>query len=436
VTESETEILTKFPEIQVVVRGEGEAALLAVLDALAENRIPAGPGIYTRGSDGVPRGEPSARIGDLDSLSAPVFQDSDSTAYNILPIATSRGCSFACSFCEIVTTWGRRVSYRSIDSVVREIEALVARTGQRSFQVIDDTFTQNPHRVLDFCRALQEADLDIDWTCFSRIDTIEEAMMENMAAAGCRGIFFGIDTGTEFIWHKINKRLSRAMVLDVVRRALQYMGVTASYIWGYPTEDFGQFAQTVSLAHAVANLPRRDYPLFTQLHFLAPSRATSLFRACEHQTAFSEEVCLEVLGGATLRSFSGLDGYESCLALIREAPRLFAGFRYYRSPDLERKWEIMLAAQRLLEDFVGRAFLSGNSSAVLKELRTELRRLEKAPHGQEQIAQIAGTFTGNLQMGPYFQGLLDRLARDCDISAFALDGDLALSAARTGGRNE
>jgi radical SAM superfamily enzyme YgiQ (UPF0313 family) len=378
VNANERAILERFPEIDVVVRGEGEATLPAILEALRDGRAPSGPGVYAR-EKLVPLGRGAAqiakpdRVRELDHLPWPDYAAIDPARYDRLAVVTSRGCPFNCSFCEIITMWGRTVEYRGAADVVAELAHLVETTGNHSVDFIDDTFTVHKRRVLELCAAIVDAGIDARWTCFSRADTITEEVAEAMAAAGCDTVFFGIDTGSELLWREISKRLSRAQVLDAVGATLRHTGVTASYIWGYPSEGFDDFVATIRLAYEVASLPRHGHRLHTQLHFLSPTRATPIFEAHGDSLRFSADVRLEIFGSSRLRDFAAEPDYEACVALIRSDPAMFAPFYFYATPELARKRALMDGSEAIRERLLGAAILLGDADAAIDGLLGDLR---------------------------------------------------------------
>ncbi len=336
---NEKRILEQCDAVDLVVRGEGEEALVNIARSVTAGSTPAGPGICRRLPDGTIDCPSPNRIADLDGLPWPLRSRVQMTDYTRQPIVGSRGCPFDCSFCEIITMWGRRVAYRSIADVIREVEVSTKLSRNARVDFIDDTFTINKARVLDLCREMETRTPAVRWSCFSRIDTLDGEMMEAMAAAGCRMVFFGIDTGSELMWKRINKRLSREKVLEVVGESLRYFNATASYIWGYPDESYDEFLETLALAGDVARLSEgRRYGVQTQMHFLCPTRATPIYTDFGHTLRFDEDVPLDICGDRPLRSFSGEPGYAECVARVRSDRALYAPYYHYPSEALDRKF--------------------------------------------------------------------------------------------------
>lgn len=340
----EERLLERFNSVDVVVRGEGEWVLPTILDAFERGEAPAGPGIFARNARGRVQGTPPVRIPDLDALPWPDRSLLPSDRYTQAPLVTARGCPFSCAFCDIITMWGRTVGYRSIDDVVREVEAILA-TGITKINILDDTFTVNRRRVIAFCRALRHAGLEAQWSCFSRIDLVDDELLDEMVAAGCRSIYFGIDASTEDGWEKINKHLDRDKILATVQKALTRCSIWTSFIWGYPFESFNDFAMTIDFAHEIAQLNELfPHRVTVQLHFLSPEPATPLFAEYGHTLKLGKGMPLGVLGGRSLSFYSRQKGYAECLALIATDPALFSPFFYYPSERLLEKLMVMQEA--------------------------------------------------------------------------------------------
>ncbi len=384
VNSQEIDILRRFQHVNVIVRGEGEHVLPGIVQSLIKGIVPVGPGIFSRGPDGQPTGESPKRIQDLDSLSLPSFGEIDLSNYTRLAIVTSRGCPFDCSFCEIITMWGRSTGYRSIDCVLDELESMVRLAPGYTIDFLDDTFTLNKKRVLRICEEIVRRRLLFRWTCFSRIDTIDVEMMEAMARAGCYNVFFGIDTGSELMWKNTNKRLSKKKVLETSSKSLNFFDMTASFIWGYPDETFSDFEDTVDLAYEVACLPG-PRKVWTQLHFLSPTRATPIFEKHHKSLKFSEKIELEVIG-AKLSRYSRKESYQECVALIVSDDHLFSPFYYYDSPDLDRKLAVTLESEKLGLGAAFRKMTSNDPSSTSEQEIANCKKLAESDAPLERLA--------------------------------------------------
>src|SRR5207247_5098220 len=79
--------------------------------------------------------------------------------------------------------------------------------GINSFELVHDMFTVDRKRVVEFCAALLESEEEFYWGSSARTDCIDEELIALMARAGCRGIFFGIESGSKRMQKIIDKGL-------------------------------------------------------------------------------------------------------------------------------------------------------------------------------------------------------------------------------------
>ena len=140
---------------------------------------------------------------------------------------SSRGCPFTCSFCSTATFTGRRVRYRSSESVLAEIRQYYKHYGLHRFVFDDDIYTVHKKRAIGLCRAIASLPFasDLQWGCNTRIDCLDDETLDALYDAGCRNILFGVESGdidvqTRFakgkrgldgFQHKIERMLEKGM---------------------------------------------------------------------------------------------------------------------------------------------------------------------------------------------------------------------------------
>ena len=126
----------------------------------------------------------------------------------VTTIFTSRGCPFKCTFCDRPHL-GKHFRARSAKNVVDELE-LCVNMGIQEFLFYDDTFTVDKKRVIDICNEIVKRKLNIGWDIRARIDTIDENVLQHLKKANCRGIHYGIESGT----NKILKVLKKGIKIE------------------------------------------------------------------------------------------------------------------------------------------------------------------------------------------------------------------------------
>ena len=187
-----------------VVQGYGEEILLKII---AED-MP--PDIY---KGNLPE--------DLDDLPFPAWDDLFQSNYNIsygedvAHIFSMRGCPYHCSYCSSVSIYGAKVGYRSVNNVVEEVKLLKEKHDISRLYFLDPTFTLNRERTVRLCNVLK--DLEIKWTCETRVDRIDYPLLNMMFNAGCNLISFGIETGAV----KTHKKLYKETTIDQNEQAIK-----------------------------------------------------------------------------------------------------------------------------------------------------------------------------------------------------------------------
>lgn len=263
--------LAHIPELDLIVRGEGETTTLELFRAFEKaggDRERLRPllsgidGISYRDTDGrVVTNPPRAPVLDLDALPFPAFHLVPFEKYNFrieipgrgplqaVNIMASRGCPFDCNFCATPINWGRHVRMRSPENVVREIEEHVRERGARVIFFYDDTFNANPKRVERICDLILERKLDIFWRAEVRIDLIDRPLLEKMKRAGLFHISFGIEAGSERVRREvIHKRIELGDFHNLVGWCLE-LGIIPNvfFIFSHPTETWEEAQETVSI---------------------------------------------------------------------------------------------------------------------------------------------------------------------------------------------
>ncbi len=321
--------LKQFPWIDAVVRGEGDETFPRFVQSLEDHRtFGAVPGLSYRSGPEVVRNTDATLLTDLDLLPPPafhLFEDLRAGAY--VPIELGRGCPFACTFCSTSSFFSRRFRVKSPGRVLQEMQSLNARYGVSAFDLVHDMFTANRTKVVDFCNLLIQQSAGFTWYCSSRTDRIDEGLIDLMSQAGCRGIFFGLESGSADLQEVIDKHLNLDVAADRVRQAARRgIQTTTSLILGFPEETR---EDTRATANLLVDLLREDL-VDPQLHILTPLNGTSL--EAEHRSA--------LILGATYPDLSHSGWVQEDLdrVLIEAHPDIFVSFFSLPLAHLDRAY--------------------------------------------------------------------------------------------------
>jgi anaerobic magnesium-protoporphyrin IX monomethyl ester cyclase len=244
-----------------VVVGEGEPtiaeAVRAVLGAMPLESV---RGLVYRGPDGLARHNAlRPLVADLDALPLPARHLVDPACYGVLTpqslhtnIFTSRGCPARCAYCA-GGLFGKQFRFRSADSVVDEVVAVHRQYGTRHFHFVDDAMTMDRERVKRICARLLDERLGLTWSMMTRIDAVDEELLELAARAGCIQIDYGVESGSA----DTLKRIHKPHTVEMVRRVISLMqrhGIRPNvfFILGFPWEDCKAIDETQQLMRDIA----------------------------------------------------------------------------------------------------------------------------------------------------------------------------------------
>jgi anaerobic magnesium-protoporphyrin IX monomethyl ester cyclase len=269
-------------DFDVVVHGEGEGTVLELLQAYATGSdYSTIAGITFRRKTSINDRADTESISnpdrpfikDLDSLPFPARQllpnqnyiqfGRKKYGYSITTVMSTRGCPYDCEFCSNVI-FGGSYRERSAKNVVDEIEQALS-VGYDRISFADDVFTMRQKRVLEMCAEIKQRGLQFKWECLTRVDSIDAATYVEMYRAGCRRVYFGIESGDDMVLKLMNKKITSDEARHAVLAAHQAgLEVGAFFILFYPGEtnqtvlNTLRFATSLPLDYLGLTMP---YPL-------------------------------------------------------------------------------------------------------------------------------------------------------------------------------
>jgi radical SAM superfamily enzyme YgiQ (UPF0313 family)/Flp pilus assembly protein TadD len=241
------EILKRCPYIDFVAVGEAENSFSELVARLEKGDSTEGiPGIAGRRADGsLDWAGPAEPVADLGRLPIPAkYFD-----YEI--VSTSRGCPANCSFCCSPGMWGRRVRERPVAHVLEELRLLRDRYGRTQVLFKDETFTARPTRVRELCQAMVDEQINLWWTCDTRVDCLDEERLYWMRKAGCFLVSLGVESGSERMLRAMGKGTDLEKIRQGSRLARRFgMQVRFYVILGLPDEGSADLQATLDLVEA------------------------------------------------------------------------------------------------------------------------------------------------------------------------------------------
>ncbi|MBM3300598.1 MAG: radical SAM protein, partial [Deltaproteobacteria bacterium] len=341
----EDRILTRFPWIDLIARGEGELTGPELLRALKNGPdLSAVAGVSYRENGAVRHTADRERIRRLDAIALPAFHRVPLESYAGYGMMTSRGCPYLCTFCSVAPIWNHESFSRSPRGIVEEMKLLNREAGVELFLFQDEFFVSGKKQVLSFCRELERSGLDVRWKAFGRVNLTDTEMMRAMANCGCVELRFGIESGSDTILSRIQKGFTAAESVELIPRAIEiFPRVDTFYVWGFPFETMEDFYQTLFQMVSFRMMGARILP---SLLSLLPQ--TKIFQDLSAETKL--EFCPflmpefiftghEVLRDGTVEL---PDKHRHYFDLVTENPDVFPGFFLV---DIENnvlpKWELL-----------------------------------------------------------------------------------------------
>lgn len=247
-----------------IVQGEGERALLAILNGKEEQRIVKYP-----------------RMHDLDTLPIPAYDIFAKMPYcttvkwfpdaPVFNYSSSRGCPYRCTFCDTKLIWGRQYTCYSPQRVVDDLTYLVHQYGVKGIYFREDNFTCDKERVRKICQLIIKRGLNIKWICETRVNTINEDTTRLMSEAGCCVWYVGFESGSQRMLDIYKKGTTVEQGYTAVYWALKYkIDISGSFIFDGPGETADdkkatdRFIQKCKLRYTWKNKHRRSFDAYVK----------------------------------------------------------------------------------------------------------------------------------------------------------------------------
>lgn len=279
--------VAKEESIDVVTVGEAELTFVELLQAFqGKEKLEDVQGIAFRTKNGIVQTSDRQKVMDLDLFPIPdrslikmhLYRPSVSY-YRRLPaytMITTRGCPYRCTFCATAKT-GYRM--HSVSRVIEEMRILIEEYGAKEILLRDDTFTLNRQRTIELCDAIMAAGFHkkISWDCITRANLVDEELLKKMKEAGCWGIHFGVEGGTQKLLDAIHKDTT-IKIIQTAFKLCRKIGIEtrAYFMVGLPGSTKEEDMATIAFAKDLD-------PDWAQFTITTPYPGTELFdTAMEH----------------------------------------------------------------------------------------------------------------------------------------------------------
>lgn len=406
-------VIKDCPEADVLVLGEGEDALLDLLDARATGRdLATVKGIVYR-KDGAPvttgrRG----RLRDVDEIPLPEWSIWPVREYidnalthganlgRTMPILASRGCPYECTFCSNPQMWGTIWRVRKPEAVLAEMKKYMAEYDVTNFDFYDLTAIVKRDWILDFCRMLIAEKMDITWQLPSgtRSEAIDHEVSKALYDSGCRIMNYAPETGSPDELARIKKKVVVDRMIESMRGAHAVgVEIKCNFIFGLPDETWTDVRKTFGFiarlawtgVEDIAAFPFSPYPgseLFERLR--ASGRVTldeAYFKTLlaytdpEHSVSYCDRFGSKTLTAICVTAMGWFYGL-SWILRPRRLLRLVSG---YFTGDASTKLMMALSHRKRKHAALNLAKKSGQATVVIPPLiAPRARSVNKAVAGR------------------------------------------------------
>lgn len=243
------ETLRNIPEIDFVIRGEGEEVLLEFLNTCnTDQKFERIRGLSFR-MDGMPVDNPPAHRLHLDSLPPPAYHLLNMKKYEInmdfinkkgISLLTSRGCLYRCSFCSASRMFNNLLTVRSAQNVIVEIQKLLNEYNFKAIKFFDSALTLDREHIESLCDEIIKHDLKFPWECEVRVGTVDMPLLEKMQKAGC----YYVDIGAESASQKVLDLMRKGITVEQTEELLNMckaLGIKTKVFF-----SFGHIGETMN----------------------------------------------------------------------------------------------------------------------------------------------------------------------------------------------
>jgi len=247
--------------VDVVGIGEGEETIVELMEKSNGGDLSGVRGVAYSEKGILIQTQPRPYIADLDAFPLPARDLIDMPAYldftrrihgvSQTTAMTSRGCPFKCTWCA-KPVFGNRYRHRSPAKVAEELVHLKQVYHPEQIRFADDVFTLDRKITFQLCDEIERKGAIIPFECLSRVDLIDEELLDRLKQIGCRRILYGIESGSQKVLHSMKKGITLGDITEI-SGLTKAKGIEQYWflIFGYPGEDGADIKATINLVRSL-----------------------------------------------------------------------------------------------------------------------------------------------------------------------------------------
>ncbi len=272
-------VLSTHPEIDIIVRGEGETTISEIAN-FYDGSLESIKGIngisYRNRENKIITVADRPLIKSLNALPFPNYDDLPLKEYPqnkfempIIPVVGSRGCIGNCVFCVEKRLWGNTYRMRTPENILSEFKNIKEKCGPSFIRFNDSLINCNIKSLETFCNLLIKENIRMQWMGNARIrPEMTDKLLKKMHQAGCVGLWYGIESGSQRILNKMKKgynlETAKQVIQDTARNSIR---VLIFMIVDFPGETPHDFKQSVDfLQQNQVNIDQVSISRFGILH--------------------------------------------------------------------------------------------------------------------------------------------------------------------------
>jgi radical SAM superfamily enzyme YgiQ (UPF0313 family) len=321
-----------------VIRGEAENSFMDFIDAWEGKKgFWEVPGLSFRKDGTILHNSATAAETALDDLPiADLSLVKNSGSMRVLPIQTSRGCPYDCSFCSVTGMFGRHFRFRSTEHILRELRGY--RNMGKMIFFYDDHFAANRTRAKELLRAMIQEGLKFKWSTQVRVEVARDGeLLELMKRAGCHTLFIGLESANPESLFEMKKNQTIDDIINAVKVIQSYgIHVHGMFVYGFDSDSMRIVKETVRFARdldltSVQFLILTPYPgtrFYAEVKDRIVSRDWSLYDA--HHVVFRpKHFSMKALQYAQVKSHNGFYSWGRIIKLAAAKRWVAMGIALY-----------------------------------------------------------------------------------------------------------
>lgn len=289
------ESVISSPYVDMVCRGEGEYAILELVNALAEKKDPSNIlNLWVKKNGQIIKNPLRNLIEDLDSLPYPdrEFVSQKEILKNNgfrLDLAVGRGCPYNCPYCcnsalhQTYNAKGKFLRLRSVDNVLGELDAILKKYNVKEINFQDDMFLLDKAWVREFADKYSKK-YRIPFHISARIEHIDQEAVDLLKKAGGVSVTVGIETGNEWLRKTILKKGTSNENILKARQLLREAGIKICSL-----NMIGIPGETPKMAQETLDFNKKLDPDWLACSIFSPYPGTALYQLCQEEGYFRKD---------------------------------------------------------------------------------------------------------------------------------------------------